>query len=229
MTRPKHEYEAALALVEAGLNDCAIARRLGIPHQTINGWRHGLRTGRGNSSDCPICDGAFLNAPAYCYLLGLYLGDGHIVQMRSCQRLTIYLDARYPEIIYEAARVIDEILPGDGGRVGLVGCDGCIEVIGHWQHWHCLLPQHGPGMKHERPIELWNWQRDLTPVWNRMKTKRYFYPRYQFTNVSDGIRRIFCQACDDLDVGWKQSSWRTISVSRSRDVAKLDRFVGPKR
>lgn len=30
-----------------------------------------------------------------------------------------------------------------------------------WHHWPCLFPQHGPGRKHERPIVLEHWQREI--------------------------------------------------------------------
>src|SRR5436190_11895644 len=36
---PSHVRAEALALVEAGLNDCEVSRRLGIPRRTILDWR----------------------------------------------------------------------------------------------------------------------------------------------------------------------------------------------
>ena len=43
-------------------------------------------------------------------------------------------------------------------RAGLtvfhVEAPGTVVVQGHWKHWPCLFPQHGPGRKHERPIVL---------------------------------------------------------------------------
>jgi hypothetical protein len=51
--------------------------------------------------------------------------------------------------------------------------------------------------------------------------------RYSFSNYSDDIRGIFCQACDMLGLRWT-SAPRTIYVSRKADVARMDEFVGPK-
>jgi hypothetical protein len=31
-----------------------------------------------------------------------------------------------------------------------------------WGEWPAVFPQHGPGRKHERPIVLARWQRDIT-------------------------------------------------------------------
>ena len=65
---------------------------------------------------------------------------------------------------------------------------------------------------------------------NRVRhgTKLYAYPRYMFSNQSVDIQRIFCDACDLLDIAWTSPYWKTISISRRESVARLDEFVGPK-
>jgi hypothetical protein len=35
---------------------------------------------------------------------------------------------------------------------------GCHDIKSTSKHWPCLFPQHGPGRKHERKIELEAWQ-----------------------------------------------------------------------
>jgi hypothetical protein len=115
------------------------------------------------------------------------------------------------------------------------------------------FPQHGPGPKHSRPIELAPWQRALTHAHpaalvrglihsdgcrtvNRFKTTLpsgrvadYEYPRYFFSNLSEDIRAIFCEHCELLGVRWTQSNPRNISISHRDSVAILERVVGPKR
>lgn len=59
--------------------------------------------------------------------------------------------------------------------------------------------------------------------------KQYAYPRYVFTNASDDIRQMFCDACDAIGVEWRVMNARNISVARRASVAVLDGFVGPKR
>jgi hypothetical protein len=62
----------------------------------------------------------------------------------------------------------------------------------------------------------------------RHPKKTYSYPRYNFTNRSDDIRGIFCDACDLLGIEWRvMNSW-DISIARREAVARLDEFVGPK-
>jgi hypothetical protein len=118
--------------------------------------------------------------------------------------------------------------------------------------WANLFPQHGPGKKHERKIELVDWQLLITHEWTREfirglihsdgsrcmnrfsvnlpsgRVGRYAYPRYFFTNYSEDIRRIFCDHCDRLGIRWTQSNPRNISISHRDSVALLDSFVGPK-
>ncbi len=118
--------------------------------------------------------------------------------------------------------------------------------------WPNLFPQHGPGRKHERRIELAPWQLRITRAHteeflrglihsdgsrciNRFAVKlpsgrvgRYAYPRYFFTNYSADIRKIFCEHCELLGIRWTQSNARNISVSHRDSVAILDSFVGPK-
>ena len=45
---------------------------------------------------------------------------------------------------------------------------------------------------------------------------RYDYPRWQFTNNSADIRALCSDALDLVRVAWRQSNWKTISVSRRR-------------
>jgi hypothetical protein len=132
-------------------------------------------------------------------------------------------------------------------RVGYVQYLGCIEVNAHWKHWPCLFPQHGVGPKHARSIRLTNWQKDIvdgnphlllrglihSDGWRGMnrvtvRGKRYAYPRYQFSNRSDDIRQIFCEACDACGVKWRRMNAWNIAVSGRADVARLDLVIGPK-
>ena len=45
--RSEEEYRRALELIEIGINDCEIGRRLGIPRGTIRDWRVGAASGSG--------------------------------------------------------------------------------------------------------------------------------------------------------------------------------------
>jgi hypothetical protein len=240
----------ALALAAAGLNPTEISRRTGIHRRTISDWvRHGPPRGRRRPGPaCPCC-GWNVHAfgdlpPAYTYLLGLYLGDGCLsAHPRGVYRLRIALDTRYPGIVDECEEAMRKVLPAS--KVGRHWRDyNCVDISSYSKAWPCLFPQHGPGRKHERRIVLVDWQwrhvvRDPGLLLRGLihsdgcrftNTGRggWRHPRYSFSNVSDDIRQIFCDACDLLGLRWTTAP-RTVYVSRKDDVARLDEFIGPKR
>jgi hypothetical protein len=190
-------------------------------------------------------------APSYVYLLGLYLGDGNITTTGRSFQLRLTLDARYPEIVEAAARAVAVVVPH--GRVHKRARAGARIVESGWKHWPDVLPQHGPGKKHTRPIVLAGWQRSLVDehphaflrglihsdgcrVVNQFTVElpsgrraEYAYARYFFSNLSADIRGLFCEYCASLGIHWTQSNQRNISVSRRHSVAILDAFIGDKR
>jgi hypothetical protein len=61
-----------------------------------------------------------------------------------------------------------------------------------------------------------------------VKGRDYEYPRYQFSNRSEDIKRLFTDTCDGLGIEWRHWGQYHISVARRASVARLDEFVGPK-
>jgi hypothetical protein len=249
---PPERVAEVLRLVAAGWNNCQISRATGINRTTIREWRtlgppgqRGERRKRVRAaSDCPVCDGRPMDRAAYAYLLGLYLGDGWISLQPRTTVLRIVQDARYRDLIRLAAVAIERVR-GRRTRVGMVPKVGCVEICAWWKHWPCLFPQHGPGKKHERRIELVDWQRQVVAAYprqllrgllhsdgcrttNRVLGGRYAYPRYLFSNRSEDILRLFEDACAAAGIRCRRSKPDTISVARRDDVARLDRFVGRK-
>jgi hypothetical protein len=250
------EVDEVASLIAAGLNDSEISRRTGIPRSTVRGWRRGeRRNGRRVAPDdaCPSCghprhDFAALPGHDYAYLLGAYLGDGHITRhRRGVHRLTIYCSLMHINIAWWITLATEAVI---GRRVAIRPAphEAVIYVQSYSKQWPCLLPQHGPGVKHAREIALLDWQREIVDAHpdqlirglihsdgsrylNRIRHphKTYEYARYEFSNRSDDIKRIFCDACDALGVEWRVMNRDAISVARRASVAKLDEFVGPKR
>jgi hypothetical protein len=183
----------------------------------------------------------------YAYLLGMYLGDGHLsAYKRGVHRLRISLDERHIHIFAECVDAVRDVMPAN--RIGVVNGPGCVVVSSYSKRWVELFPQHGPGKKHERPIVLVDWQREIveacperllrglihsdgTRFMNRVVVggKAYAYPRYNFTNRSADIRGLFTDACDRLGIAWRRMNAMNVSVARREAVAALDGFVGPKR
>jgi hypothetical protein len=243
--RSVEEFDSVRQLIATGMNDCAIARQTGIPRCTVRDWRLRQQI-RARPISASICgrlhDFAALPAAAYSYLLGLYLGDGCISRHPRAWRLRIVLDDKYPGIIERCREAMDALMPGQ--RAGtLRRPKNCTEVSLYSNHWPCLLPQHGPGRKHLRPIRLEPWQEVLIKeateefirgliesdgcrvVANDRGVKSV---RYHFSNRSDDIRALFCAALDELGIPWTRPSRYHVAVYRKAAVARLDEFVGPK-
>jgi hypothetical protein len=190
---------------------------------------------------------------SYSYLLGLYLGDGCItLKPRGGAQLVIVCDTSYPQLIDDcwAAMILVSLNP----RVTKYRPAGqnCLRLMSAWKHWPDVVPQHGPGRKHQRKIELADWQREVVDRFpreflrgllhsdgcrtvNRFSTRlpsgrvaEYAYPRWFFSNRSADIRALFCEYCEKLGVRWTQSNARNISVSHRTSVALLDSFVPAK-
>lgn len=255
--RPTRDVIEVFALKADGHSDREISQFTGVPINTIRGWRNRRFLRRSLSDveneDCckrcagPMHDLSALPAEAYAYLLGIYLGDGCLTRNGSSWQLRVYLDSSYLGIIEEVCQAMYAIKSDRRPSVWPRPGDNCVTVQCTWRPWLCLFPQHGPGRKHTRHISLADWQADIvdlapgqfvrglihTDGWrgiNRVHSKGrdYEYPRYQFSNRSDDIRRLFTDTCDKLGVRWCPWTRYHVSVAQRESVEILDSFVGPK-
>lgn len=199
---------------------------------------------------CWRCYPADADLGAYAHLLGLYLGDGCLTIMRSgACALSVFCADAWPGLVEECDEVMRLVLASSVCRVQRQGCQ---EVKAYSQHWLCLLPQHGPGKKHDRTIVLEPWQLEVVTAhpgrllrglfhsdgWRGHNVAvhrapdgfvtRYRYSRYEFTNKSADIRRICTDALDQLAIAWRPNGPYRISVNRRAAVAAVDEHVGPK-
>lgn len=213
--------DRALAMSAEGLHPTEIGRRLGVPKSTVQ----------------------------HAYLLGCNLGDGHVSTGRRTAVLSIYCSDDWPGLRREVEEAVRAVMPAR--KVGLVARTSCHAVTSHSNHWWCLFPQHGAGMKHTRPIVLEPWQREVVERhpgrllrglfhsdgcrvtnWTQRRTRtgirRHEYPRYLFSNKSEHILGICASALDLLDVPHRRGRWDMISVATRAGTAVLDEHVGPK-
>jgi hypothetical protein len=200
--RPRHQRLEVAQLLDTGLSDGAVARATGVPRATVRDWRTAGVQDEATTARCPRCDG----------------------------------DAHDPALLDR---------PAYAYLLGLYLGD--VVVSQYARTWPCLLPQHGPGLKHERPIVLRGWQETIVAEHpnqlirgllhsdgcrslNRVVAsgKTYAYVRYQFSNRSDDIHGLFCEALDRLEIPWRRMNRWNISIARREGVAALDRFVEAK-
>ncbi|MGY1434979.1 helix-turn-helix domain-containing protein [Streptomyces reniochalinae] len=254
-----------IELRRSGMSNRRIAERLQVPYGTVGYWLHRERLrqgvitphpGRdGRRRACPRCEGRSFDKQAYAYLLGLYLGDGHIIRYSAHRvpSLMVACGDAWPGLMAECEKAMRQVFPHNS--VCRVRRTGCHNVKVYSQHLWCLFPQHGSGRKHERPILLARWQQEIVDAhpWELLRglvhsdgcritnwttrmvagqRKRYEYPRYFFTNVSEDIRALYCRTLDQVGVEWKVTRRGTvpynISVARRASVALMDARIGPK-
>jgi hypothetical protein len=227
-----------------------VTRRTGIPRSTVRDWRLGRIPGREGAGlrarSCPICcpGSTQLNEPEYAYLLGLYLGDGHVSKHPRTYCLRVFLDAAYPGIVEACRRALKAVRPANRAWVGRKRTCRCNVVMMYSNHWPCLLPQMGTGRKHARPIRLEPWQEELVSREREALVRGLIHSdgcrvvandrgvrsvRYHFSNLSEDIKHIYCESLDALGVRWTRPCAKQIAVYRKASTARLDEFIGPKR
>jgi hypothetical protein len=153
------------------------------------------------------------------------------------------MDAAYPGIIEESCGAMEAVVPGKHAHPYKHPHESCVEISMYWKHWPCLIPQHGPGRKHLRPIVLAQWQANIVAVAHKAFLRGLVHSdgcrvvandrgvasvRYHFTNCSKDIRELFCNSLDALGIAWTRPCDREVAVYRKRCVATLDTFIGPK-
>ncbi|MFG2984402.1 helix-turn-helix domain-containing protein [Streptomyces sp. NPDC048258] len=253
--------QTALSLLRGGTRNAEVARRLNVPLGTIGYWKHVDRAKRGETVSirpsllCPRCDQRDLDVATYAYLLGLYLGDGHISHYakHKVPSLMITLDDSWPGIQDEAEAAIRTVFPHNA--TCRVRSGGAHNIKVYFKHLACLFPQHGPGKKHDRSIVLEGWQQEIVDAhpWEFVRglihsdgcrtinwttrmvggvKKRYEYPRYFFTNKSDDIRKLCTDTLTKVGVQWtvlaRGSDPFNVSIARKDSVALMDAHIGPK-
>ncbi|MEV4540926.1 transcriptional regulator [Micromonospora echinaurantiaca] len=239
----------ARALRARGDNIRSIARTLSLPYTTVWHWCVDRPEPAvvGTAARCFRCSPTVENQTdpaAYAYLLGLYLGDGHLVTSDRVPVLRIYCSDSWPHLIEACESAMRAVL---ANKVQRIQKPGCVAVQSTGKHWPCLFPQHGPGKKHQRPIVLADWQRETVTAHpghflrglfhsdgsrftNRVtvRGREYVYPRYMFSNRSTDIMSLCQWALDLLGIPWRMNLPWSLSVARREAVAALDRHVGPK-
>jgi hypothetical protein len=253
MWRTEEEFHHVKRLVAHGFSDYKVAALTGVPRGTVLRWRRRTEPPRAGLAAIRGSDWTVPSPIAYCYLLGVYLGDGHITHRSlNSWSLRVVCDRRYEAIIEEIRRAMATTFPrrestrfpSSSGASDVVAI--CHPAIGQ------AFPQHGAGRKHHRAIVLADWQLELTHqhpgalirglihsdgcrVINRFKTKlpggriaRYSYVRYFFSNHSADIRQIFIDHCSLLGIRVTQSNHRNLTVAHRNSVAILEKLVGPK-
>jgi hypothetical protein len=170
------------------------------------------------------------------------LGDGHIVRTGRSDRLRLYLDPRYTQIIADAKELLRRCFPEHSIGTSRSASGTTTIVSVYCTHLACLFPQHAPGQKHLRQIRLETWQSEILErePWPFLRgcirsdgcvfvnrTGRYSYVSYHFSNHSRDILGLFTLACDLVGVEYRAYA-RSVRINRRASVALMQAHVGGK-
>ena len=226
----------------AGNSDADVAESFGLARTTVRDIR--LRPA---ATNCPRCwtrlRPVVFASGDYAELLGLYLGDGHILRVGRSYRLRISLDTRYAGIIRDTQSLLDRCFPSNAVGTATRDAGSCAVVSVNHLHLPCMFPQHATGSrKHERPLLLERWQDDAVreAPWRFLRgcivsdgcvfmnrTGRYSYVSYDFSNLSSDLLDIFTQACSLVGVEYRRYA-RCVRIYRRPSVALMLEHVGTK-
>lgn len=239
--RSLEERKNIFKLAEQGLNKSEISRELNIPRATVRDiLASGRKEGKLDFDENDVLDFLKDKEPPYAYILGIYLGDGCISNAKRVKKMRIFLDDKYPLIQQEVRENLQNIF--ENNKVSDCQKEGCKEIFCYSKKMEFLFPQYGKGKKHQRKISLKRWQHDICCDFPKEFIKglihsdgsRYHgdykgerYDRYQFTNVSEDIRKIFRKYCKKIGVRTANAKGaKNVFINRPKDVGYLDTFIG---
>lgn len=223
--------------IENGNSKLSLSKKYNIPRGTINYW---CKNKDKNISEKPI-DILDLDSISYSYILGVYLGDGHINKMLRTYRLRFFLDSRQDLVIEECVKHLKILFPSNSVNVISTKYNYVIITL-YSNNIPYIFPQHGKGEKYKRKIKLNDKQKKIIKYNQLMKglfhsDGSYFialskYPRYQFTNKSKDLIDLFgkCLIKNNITpkIRKRKNGIYDIQIQNKKDVSIMYKLVGEK-
>lgn len=245
----KYDIKIVMKVVEEfnlNPNKLALSKKYKIPRATIRYWLDSDYLERKNLAKLEednylekVQDRVRNNKKIYNFILGLYIGDGCITKNRMSYKLRIVQDKKYQNSIQEISCVLNDFFQKSST---VTQREGCSVVTIFDKYLPLYFPQHGPGKKHDRKIELSDFQIKNIDYGNLMRglfvsDGSYYlavkkYERYNFTNKSLEIINIFRDCLNHFDILHK---WRIkpngiyiVEIQKKSEVIKMKEIVGVK-
>jgi intein-encoded DNA endonuclease-like protein len=239
--RTKEEIKKILDYHKNGYNPSEIGRMTNIPRCTcadiINRYKNKDTENIKFKSDCDL---NLINKKVYAFLLGEYLGDGHIICSKKLKngnnvfKFRIFQDTKYPNVIKEIQSAMQIIL---GGCISVVKKkeENCVEIFTYSTQVATLFPQLGPGKKHNRKIVILEWQKKIIEeypfdflkgliysdgcIFLNKKSGQYWI---DFTNRSEDIKEIYEEVLGSLGImSSRNSKGLNVRVTNQLAVSAL--------
>lgn len=260
--RTYQEYIKVKELAEKGLNKCQISRETKIPRATIKTWllrgfcnkaydKNGLKIGRYEELNPAKILESEEAQKAYSHILAVYLSDGHIIKMPHKEKLykiSLYNDIKYPLNTKEWADNLQKILTKNRVLVYQRNGYNMKIVISYNQNLLLLFPQHGPGEKYTRKLELADWQKKIIQKYPEQFIRgciqsdgciywqvigNHSYKRYNYVNKSSDIMDFFLFACECVGIKKEKylSPKRQVFVAQNfskNDIDILEKIIPQK-
>ena len=238
----EEQRSQALSLFSENNNASQTAQKLSIPRHVVRAWVTGGVT-RAEDSKIELINPLEFNLSqkkAYSYILGLYLGDGCVskTHKENVFRMRIVLDTKYGDMNDYAVKNMKILFPDNKVSTYKRLNENCIELSVYSTQLIGLFPQSGLGKKHNRKIELAQWQIDnIVPV-NFVQGlfhsdgSYYFcqskYPAYSFTNLSLDIKELYSSYLSRLNVSCSGGLNAKSIYSYGKQALALKELIGTK-
>ena len=238
--KTKEEVEKILDLHKSGSSQNQIHKLLGFDRTLI---RQIIKDPDSYFEKCSVnFDLNLINKKSYSFILGVYLGDGCIsrTHKENLYRLRISLDQKYKNLNTEIIENLNILFPNN--KVSLTNTkssNGCVISV-YSSNLLELFPQHDTGLKHDRPIILKEWQKQIVDNHLMDFLKGLFYTdgsfyfsrnyeRCNFTNKSKDIINLCSDALKKLEinhcVSMKNANTKyfayLIQIQKKEDMAKI--------
>ena len=227
-------------------NKLALSKKFKIPRATLRYWLNTDFLERKNIDKIEednylerVFDRIRKNKEIYNFILGLYIGDGCITKNKMSYRIRIVQDNKYKNSIREISSVMESFFEKNST---LTYPEGCTVVTIFDKYLPIYFPQHGEGKKHDRKIELSDFQLENIDYGNLMRglfisdgsyyLAKQKYERYNFTNKSLDIINIFRDCLNYFDISHgcriKQNGIYVVEIQKKSEVVKMKDLVGIK-
>ena len=239
--RTNTERQKVLEYHNKGLSQNEISKLCNIPRSTISGW---IKSPNKKNIEFDPYEYIIKNnlQKTYSYILGLYLGDGYIDKMPRTWRFRVFNAKTYVELNNHIERELKKIFPLN--KVNRVDSNTYYSIYVYSKNIPLLFPHYGEGKKHQRKINLLEWQKKIIIpkyfIKGLFHSDGSYYPRtdkrsgkiswsYDFRNESDDILKFFKMYCNEIGIKCTFSSKpKCIHVYRKEYVEKLKKLIGTK-
>lgn len=254
-TYTKEQIEEVLRLFEDGKSKMEISRMTGINRRTLTDWispKYIRKTDNPRNSYQPITDfNEYLDTEekrkAYAFILGVYLCDGHICTSKLLRAPALRLtnDIKYIKNTQEWIDNISVLLPENSiNKHRHSKCNANLITV-YSRKLVDLFPQHGPGKKHQRKLELAEWQRTIINKYPSEFLRACFQSDgciytlknggryYSFSNMSEDIMDWFLSALSSIGINKQKtrsvkSKIFIVQISKKSDVEILQSIIAYK-